>query len=157
MDPGQTDRLRSAERRIAFITRILDDLVEVPGTGRRIGVDPVLGLLPVVGDAASAFASFWIIAEAARFRMPRIVLARMVLNAVVDLLLGAIPLVGDLFDFVAKANARNLALFRRYATDPAASTADQRSFFIGLVVLLVGLVWLMAQLVGWLLSVEIRL
>lgn len=129
----------------------------MPGTGRRVGVDPLLGLLPVIGDAASALASFWIIAEAARFRMPPIVLARMVVNAVVDLLLGAIPLVGDLFDFAAKANARNLALFRRYASDPAASTADQRTFFIGLLVLLGGLVWLMAQLVGWLFSLEIGL
>ena len=155
IDPGHTERLRAAERRISFISRILDDLIEIPGTGRRIGVDPVLGLLPVVGDAASALASFWIIAEAARFRLPPIVLARMVINAVVDLLLGAIPLVGDLFDFVAKANARNLALFRRHATDPGASTADQRAFFAGLALLLVGLVWLLAQLVGWLLSIEI--
>lgn len=155
IDPGHTERLRAAERRISFISRILDDLIEIPGTGRRIGVDPVLGLLPVVGDAASALASFWIIAEAARFRLPPIVLARMVINAVVDLLLGAIPFVGDLFDFVAKANARNLALFRRHATDPGASTADQRAFFAGLALLLVGLVWLLAQLVGWLLSIEI--
>jgi hypothetical protein len=152
---SRTERLRAAEQRIGFISRILDDLVEVPGTGRRFGVDPLLGLVPVVGDAISALASLWIIGEAARFRIPPVVLARMVVNAVIDLLLGAIPFVGDLFDFVAKANSRNLALFRRYATDPGASTADQRLFFIGLAVLFVGLLWLLAQLVGWLLSIEI--
>jgi hypothetical protein len=111
--------------------------------------------VPVVGDAVSAVASLWIIGEAARFRLPPIVLARMVLNAVVDLLLGLIPFLGDLFDFVAKANTRNLALFRRYASDPEASTADQRLFFVGLALLFAGLLWLLAQVVGWLLSIEI--
>ena len=152
---GRSERFRAAERRIARISRILDDLIEVPGTGRRIGVDPVLGLVPVVGDAASALASLWVIAEAARFRLPRIVLARMVLNATVDLLVGAIPLVGDLFDFAAKANSRNLELFRRHARDPGASTADQRAYFEGLVLLLAGLLWLALQALGWLLSIEI--
>jgi hypothetical protein len=155
MGDYRTERLKAAERRIAAMSHVLDDLVEIPGTGRRIGVDPVLGLVPVVGDAVSALASIWVIAEAARFRLPPIVLARMILNAVVDLVIGAIPVVGDLFDFVAKANSRNLALFRRHATDPNASTADQKAFFAGLVLLVVGLVWLMAQLVGWLLSIEI--
>jgi hypothetical protein len=155
MGDYRSERLKAAERRIATMSHILDDLVEVPGTGRRIGVDPVLGLVPVVGDAVSALASIWVIAEAARFRLPPIVLARMVVNAVVDLVIGAIPVIGDLFDFVAKANRRNLDLFRRHASDPNASTADQKAFFAGLVLLLVGIVWLMVQLVGWLLSLEV--
>jgi hypothetical protein len=155
MGDYRSERLKAAERRIATMSHILDDLVEIPGTGRRIGVDPVLGLVPVVGDAVSALASIWVIAEAARFRLPPIVLARMVVNAVVDFVIGAIPVVGDLFDFVAKANSRNLALFRRHASDPNASTADQKAFFAGLVLLLVGIVWLMIQLVGWLLSIEV--
>ena len=155
MGDYRSERLKAAERRIATMSHILDDLVEIPGTGRRIGVDPVLGLVPVVGDAVSALASIWVIAEAARFRLPPIVLARMVVNAVVDFVIGAIPVVGDLFDFVAKANSRNLALFRRHASDPNASTADQKAFFAGLVLLLVGIVWLMVQLVGWLLSLEV--
>jgi len=152
---GRSDRLRAAERRIALVSRVLDDLVEVPGTGRRIGLDPLLGLVPVVGDAASAIASIWIIVEAARFRLPRIVLARMIVNATVDLVLGAIPLLGDLFDFVSKANARNLELFRRHASEPGASTADQRAFFAGVGLVLLGALWLVAQLIGRLQSIEI--
>lgn len=155
MGAGRSDRLRAAERRIALVSRVLDDLVEVPGTGRRIGLDPLLGLVPVVGDAASAIASIWIIVEAARFRLPRIVLARMIVNATVDLVLGAIPLLGDLFDFVSKANARNLELFRRHASEPGASTADQRAFFAGVGLVLLGALWLVAQLIGWLQSIEI--
>jgi hypothetical protein len=79
----------------------------------------------------------------------------MVVNALLDLLIGLVPFVGDLFDFVSKPNARNLALFRRYATEPEASTADQRRFFIGLAAVLVGLAWLASLAFGWLLSIEI--
>lgn len=154
---SRTERFRAAERRIATVSRILDDLVEVPGTGRRVGLDPVLGFVPILGDAVSAAAGFWIVAEAARFELPRLVLARMVLNVIVDLALGAIPFLGDLFDFVSKANARNLALFRRHATDPHASTTDTKALFLGLALLLVGLLWLVVQAVGWLLGELARL
>jgi hypothetical protein len=137
------------------VSRVLDDLVEVPGTGRRFGIDPLLGFVPVVGDLASAIVGLWLIAEATRFRLPRVVLARMVVNTLVDLVVGAIPLIGDAFDFVAKPNARNLALFRRYAGDPASSTSGQRLFFVGLGLLLVGLGWLLGQALGWLQSIEL--
>jgi hypothetical protein len=145
-----------AERRIAFMTRIFDNLIEVPGTGRRFGVDPIIGLIPVVGDIAGAVASFWIIGEAAKFKLPPIVLARMIVYASVDMLLGAIPLIGNVLDFFSKANERNLALFRRHASDPDASTADTRLFFIGLVALFLGLAWLTLELFQWLLGALIR-
>ena len=139
------------------MTRMFDELIEVPGTGRRFGIDPIIGLVPVVGDIAGGIASFWIIGEAARFRIPTIVLARMVWNAGLDMLLGAIPFVGDIFDFFSKANERNLALFRRHASDPDASTADTRLFFLGLGAIFIGLVWLMIELFRWLLSIEISI
>ena len=155
MDPARTARLANAERRIAFMTRIFDDLVEVPGTGRRFGLDPIIGLVPVLGDVAGGIAAFWIIGEAARFRIPPIVLARMIVNAGFDMLLGAIPFLGDVFDFFSKANERNLALFRRHASDPEASTADTRLFFVGLGAIFIGLVWLTFELIRWLLSIVI--
>jgi Domain of unknown function (DUF4112) len=145
-----------AERRIAFMTRIFDNLIEVPGTGRRFGVDPIIGLVPVVGDIAGAVASFWIIGEAAKFKLPPIVLARMIVYASLDMLLGAIPLIGNVLDFFSKANERNLALFRRHASDPDASTADTRLFFIGLGALFLGLAWLTLELFQWLLGALIR-
>jgi hypothetical protein len=153
----RTARLAAAERRIAFMTRMFDELIEVPGTGRRFGIDPIIGLVPVVGDIAGGIASFWIIGEAARFRIPTIVLARMVWNAGLDMLLGAIPFVGDIFDFFSKANERNLALFRRHASDPDAGTADTRLFFLGLGAIFIGLVWLTIELIRWLLSIEISI
>jgi hypothetical protein len=147
--------IEDAERRIAFMARLLDDLVTIPGTRRRFGIDSVVGLIPGIGDVASAAVGAWIIVEASRFRLPGVVLARMVINTIVDLVIGAIPLLGDAFDFVFKSNTRNLALFRRHATDPGASTTEHRAFLAGLVLVLVGLLWLAVVAIGWLLSIEI--
>jgi uncharacterized protein DUF4112 len=148
-------RAQEAERRIAFVARVLDDLVTIPGTRQRLGVDSVIGLIPGLGDIASAAVGAWIIVEASRFRLPGVVLARMVMNTLVDFLIGAVPIIGDLFDVVFKSNTRNLALFRRHATDPFASTTEHRLLLAGLVLVLVGLLWLAVVALGWLLSIEI--
>jgi hypothetical protein len=133
----------------------MDELVTIPGTSVRVGLDPVVGLVPVIGDAISAVVGFWLVAEAARFGVPRIVVGRMVLNTVVDLVVGAIPVLGDMFDVVSRSNSRNLALFRRHALDPMASTRSERLALAGVIVLLVGLLWLVADAIGWLFSIRI--
>ena len=148
--PSRSERFRAAERRIAAMSHVLDDLIEVPGTGRRIGLDPIVGLIPFVGDAVSALAGSYIIAEASRFRLPAVVLARMMVNLSVDLVIGVIPFFGDLFDFVSKSNAQNLALFRRYALEPEASTNEHRLFFVGIGLILLGILWLTWQALAWL-------
>jgi uncharacterized protein DUF4112 len=145
---SRSERFHAVERRIGRVTRLLDDVVRVPGTDVRVGLDPVIGLVPVVGDAVSALAGAWVIAEAARFGIPRIVLARMTVNLLVDLGIGAIPLLGDVYDVVFRSNARNLDLFRRHALDPGATTRGERTFFLGLVALIVGVVWLALVLLG---------
>lgn len=155
MGDARAARYAVFERRFAAVSRVMDELVAVPGTSVRIGLDPLVGLVPVVGDAISAAVGFWLIAEATRFGIPRIVLGRMVANTVVDLAVGAIPLLGDLFDFVSHSNSRNLALFRRHALDPTASTRGEQVALAGLVLFVVGLLWLVATAIGWLLSIEI--
>jgi len=140
-----------------MISRLLDDRFALPGTRRRFGLDPIIGLVPIVGDAIPAAMALWLIAEAARFRLPRVVVARMIANVVIDFLIGLVPFIGDLFDFASKPSARNLVLFRRYANDPDAGTADQRRFFIGVALVVVGLGWIALTLVGWLESIEIPL
>lgn len=151
----RSERFSAFERRFSLVSRVLDDLVVVPGTSHRIGLDPIVGLIPVVGDAVSGVVGFWLIAEATRFGVPRVVVARMVLNTVGDLILGAVPLLGDLFDVVSRSNTRNLALFRRHALEPGASTRDDRLILLGLGVLVVGVGWLLLRAVGWVLSMDI--
>jgi hypothetical protein len=80
----------------------------------RFGFDALLGLLPGLGDTASALASIYILQAASKFGVSRITLARMTLNIVIDLMVGAIPLIGDLFDIYWKANRRNVELLRRH-------------------------------------------
>lgn len=145
---SRSERFHAAERRIGRVTHLLDEVVGIPGTSIRVGLDPVIGLVPVVGDAVAALVGIWVIGEAARFGIPRLVLGRMIVNLVLDLGIGAIPLIGDLYDVAMRSNSRNLALFRRHALDPDASTRGERAFLVGLVLLLIGIVWLLATVLG---------
>jgi hypothetical protein len=115
-------------RRIAWI---LDDLVRVPGTSRRFGLDPVLGLLPGGGDIAGGALSAWIVVQAARLGAPSPVLMRMGWNIVVDTVLGAVPLIGDLFDASWKANRRNVALLERHLAEPGQARRSSRLVLAG--------------------------
>ena len=152
-DLGRTDRVVAAERRIGAVAHLLDDVVRVPGTGLRLGLDPIIGLVPFLGDLTSGLMSAWIVIEAARFRLPGVVLAQMIMYATVDFLIGLIPILGDVFDFGFKANTRNLELFHRHAVDPSASTASSLALVGGVVLAFVGLLWLGFVLISRLLSV----
>ncbi len=101
----------------------MDSLFEIPGLRLRVGIDAILGLLPGVGDTASAFASVYLLNAATNFGVSRVTIARMTLNIVVDLVMGAIPIVGDLFDVYWKANRRNVELLRRHLS---ASPVNER-------------------------------
>lgn len=109
-------RTRSVEqragiiRRLRFLARLLDDAVVIPGTRWSIGLDPVIGLAPGIGDGLSMAISGYIIFEGWRLGASRQTLARMVVNVAIDALLGLIPVAGDAADFAFKANQRNLRL-----------------------------------------------
>jgi Domain of unknown function (DUF4112) len=100
---------------IAFIARLMDDWFVIPGTNLRFGLDPLLGLLPGWGDSASALVSALLILKSARARVPKIVLARMALNILLNAAIGAIPGIGDAFSFWFKSNAKNHALHLKHA------------------------------------------
>jgi Domain of unknown function (DUF4112) len=101
------------------LARLLDSAVTIPGTSIKIGLDPILGLLlPELGDTLTAALAVTLLAVAYRERVPKLVLARMVVNIAVDTLFGAIPLLGDVFDFAFRANDKNLALIERHRGDP---------------------------------------
>jgi uncharacterized protein DUF4112 len=110
--PSRADRNLETLRRWAGL---LDNAFRVPGTQIRFGLDPILGLFPGIGDLATPVLSVLILVHGARVRVPKVVLARMVLNALIDFVVGAIPVLGDLFDFGWKSNAWNLALLERHA------------------------------------------
>lgn len=114
--PADTPQRRASDEaraRVHRLARLMDSSVRLPG-GFRVGVDGLIGLVPGVGDLATAGASFYIVAQAARAGVPRSTLARMVLNVALDAGIGAIPIFGDLFDFAFKANLRNARLMDAY-------------------------------------------
>lgn len=100
-------------RDIEFLAVLLDSRFRVPFTRFRFGLDPVLGLIPGIGDAAMAVPACYILYRAHRLGARRRVLARMAWNIAVDFAVGTIPVLGDLFDAAFRANLRNLALLRR--------------------------------------------
>ena len=95
--------------------RVFDSAFRIPGTKITFGLDPILGLIPGLGDVASPVFSLFFVWHGVRLGVPKVVLARMVLNVLIDSGVGAIPVIGDLFDFGWKANAWNLALLERHA------------------------------------------
>ncbi|ELK54863.1 MULTISPECIES: DUF4112 domain-containing protein [Haloferax] len=123
---GVTDEETLA--RLRTVSFYLDEAVEIPGTNYRVGLDPILGLVPGVGDATASALSAYILVEAAMLGVPRATLARMLGNVVLDATVGSIPLVGDVFDAAWKANARNVRLLEARCDDtsPAAAAADRR-------------------------------
>ena len=100
--------------RLEAIADWLDSKFVIPGTKLRFGLDFVLGILPGVGDGVAAVPAAYLILEAQRLGPPPALLMRMGFNVLLDLAVGAIPLVGDLFDFGFKTNRRNIALLKQY-------------------------------------------
>ncbi|HET7842856.1 MAG TPA: DUF4112 domain-containing protein [Xanthomonadales bacterium] len=96
------------------LARLLDTAVAIPGTNIRFGLDALLGLVPGVGDAVGTLLSSQIVIAAARSGVPTLVIIRMLLNLVVDTVVGAVPVLGDLFDVVFRSNQRNLELLERH-------------------------------------------
>jgi hypothetical protein len=106
--PADVDEAAIARMRVA--ARLLDDAVTVPGVGVRVGLDSLLGVVPVAGDVVSAALSTYVVVESARLGVSWPTLLRMVANVGVDAAVGSVPLVGDVFDAFWKANRRNLSL-----------------------------------------------
>lgn len=110
---GRVPREPAALRRARTASRLLDDLVAVPGTRYRVGLDPVLSLVPG-GTLVGGAASLYVVWEAARYGVPGRMLAHMLLNVLLDVAGGAVPVVGPLLDAAFHANDRNVGLFERH-------------------------------------------
>ena len=138
LDPRSLERLRR-------LGNLLDNSLRVPGTNFRFGLDTIIGLVPGIGDLAGGALSLYIVVEAARLGVPRPLLVRMGYNVAVDALVGAVPLLGDLFDAGFKANLRNLALVQQHVERPVAARTSSRRFAA---VLAIGLFLLLAAAVA---------
>jgi hypothetical protein len=122
-------------RRLRSIARLLDESIPLPG-GYRIGLDPIIGLIPGFGDALGALFALFVVAEARRVGASKSVLTRMLGNVFVDAIVGSIPLVGDLFDAAYKANMRNVDLLERFHADPNAVHRSSRRRVVAVSMLL---------------------
>lgn len=100
--------------RLEALARLMDGAFVLPGTDIRVGVDGIVGMIPGIGDVVSGVISSYLIWEAKRLGVSKLVIARMVGNTLVDTAIGSIPVLGDVFDIVFKANLRNMALLRKH-------------------------------------------
>ena len=140
-----------------FLAELLDQRFTIPGTSIRIGLDPLIGLIPGIGDTLANLAGSAILFIGAKFNLPKVVLLRMALNIALNTLIGAIPFVGDLFSIWFRSNVRNVQLLERYASQDRQSAVASDWLFvfavIGTLVLLlfavlIGLGWLIQRLVS---------
>lgn len=131
------------EESLERLSWLLDDLFRIPILGWRVGLDALVGLIPGIGDTATTLASLYILTSAVRYRVPKITLLRMGLNLGIDYALGALPLLGDLFDAWWKSNQKNIDLLRERATVSASEAREGRIsdwlFVVIIMLLLVGL------------------
>lgn len=104
--------IEASVARIEAVSRFMDDLFEIPGTNVRVGLDAVIGLVPVIGDLISQAVSSYIIWEARQLGVSRFTVGRMIANSAIDTVVGIIPLAGDAFDVAFRANRKNLALLK---------------------------------------------
>lgn len=117
-------------RRVRVLAKLLDDSIPIPGTPWKIGFDPIVGLIPGIGDVIGAVLSGYIVLEAVRAEVPTFTLVRMLVNVGIDTLLGAVPAVGDVFDAAWKSNLMNVALLERHLGE-VNGVAPERHNIIG--------------------------
>jgi hypothetical protein len=135
---GNTHPVATIDKNLARLGWLMDDLFRIPGLGWRFGLDALSGLVPGLGDTTTSLVSFYILAAAVRYRVPKITLLRMGLNIGIDYVVGSLPVVGDFVDAWWKSNQRNLDLLRKRATVSAAETQPGRIsdwLFVGAIIL----------------------
>ncbi|HEY3157876.1 MAG TPA: DUF4112 domain-containing protein [Vicinamibacterales bacterium] len=148
LTPAQQARLAGIRR----IAELLDSAFVIPGTSYRIGLDPIIGLIPMVGDLASPIFTIGLLWQAYDLGIPKVVQLRMIFNAAIDALIGAIPVAGDLFDFAWKSNQWNLALLELHAYEERHPAVGDWVFVLAMMTLLLAIAALPFLLAGWALS-----
>ena len=130
------------------LVTLLDDAIRIPGTNIKIGLDPILGLIPGVGDVVSGTSSIALLLLALKERIPTVAIGRMIANIGIDTVVGAIPFVGDAFDVVYRSNRQNLEIIRKYKDDPKAEPTTMDRVLVGVGIGLVALSIVLPLTVG---------
>jgi hypothetical protein len=133
--------------------RMLDSAFRVPGTNFRFGWDPIIGLIPWAGDLATALMSCALIVGAHQMRVPPVVQLRMLVNVAIDVVIGIVPVFGDIADVFWKSNAKNLALLERHAGSAAPATAGDYAFVGAVLVAVIAIAAIPLVVMYWLLHV----
>ena len=151
---AKTIRQQRGLREVSYLANLMDSRFRIPGTNLRFGLDGIIGLIPGAGDLSTFAVSSYMLWIMARNGASGYVLARMVLNVLIDALIGAIPFVGDLFDFVFKANTRNLRLMQEHYEEGRHRGSAWKAIIPVLIVLfliIAGIIWLVYKLLASLL------
>ncbi|MBA3608855.1 MAG: DUF4112 domain-containing protein [Chthoniobacterales bacterium] len=152
LPPEEKEKRSEVEPLFRWLALIMDNFLRVPGTQFRFGLDPLMGLLPGLGDTGSAVISAMALIAAARRGLPKILLARMSLNILINEAIGIVPVVGDAFSFWFKSNARNYELLKRHTAGTRTTTASDW-IFVALVLALLFFILLLSMAVSlWLLT-----
>lgn len=133
-------------RWVESISKLMDNQFRVPGTDMRFGLDPLLGFFPVVGDLASFAVSAGLVLTMARYGVSRKVAVLMALNILLDVTVGSIPILGNIFDFAFKANERNVNLLRKHYVE-----GKYQGTGTWIIVTIIAVVFLLVLLLGYLL------
>ena len=132
-----------------LLAQVLDTTVKIPGTSLYLGLDPLLGLVPGIGDALASLFGTMMLGLASRLHVPKIVLLRMSLNLLINGTVGAVPIFGDLFSVWFRSHARNAALLREAATQPDRETGRDWFYVVGIIGVTAALLLLAIALVVW--------
>jgi Domain of unknown function (DUF4112) len=145
--PPAQDANNEFSRLLAYI---LDDLIPIPGTSYRIGLDPIIGLIPGFGDTSATAVGSLILVRGLQARVPRVVLVRMATNMLINALLGGVPGIGDLFSAWFKSNRRNYQLLEKHAGSGRASTTGDWAFLIAILAVILAVAVTTTLAVGYL-------
>src|SRR3954470_10926017 len=136
LPPEEKRKRQGLDPIFKWIAFIMDDVMRVPGTKFRFGLDPLIGLIPGIGDTSSALVSAFALVQAVRLGVPKLLLTRMALNILVNELIGVVPVVGDAFSFWFKSNARNYEIIKHHRLGTTLPRRSDWLFVIGILLLL---------------------
>jgi hypothetical protein len=135
----------------------MDEVIRVPGTKFRFGLDPLIGLIPGIGDTSSAIVSAFALIQAVRLGVPKILLMRMGLNILVNEIIGVVPVVGDAFSFWFKSNARNYDIIKNHRLGSSPPRASDWLFVLGILVIVFLVVCVGIAISFWILGDLMRM